>query len=103
MKEILKNALYFGVGAAFLTKDKIEELKTDLVDRGKLTQDEGKQFVDDLFKKSESIRDQLELRVNQMVEERVKQLNLVTTDDLAELRRQIKELQAVLNKGEGES
>ena len=102
MKEVLKNALYFGVGAAFLTKEKIEDLKADLVDRGKLTQDEGKQFVDELFKKSESVRDQLEIKVNQMVEDRVKQLNLVTSDEFAELRRQVKEIQAVLNKGEGE-
>ena len=98
MKELMKNALYFGLGAAFLTKDKIEELKDELLDKGKLSQQEGKQFVDELMQKSESARDQLELKINQLVEDRIKQLNIATHDDLAELRRQIKELQVALNK-----
>ena len=33
MKETLKNILYTGIGIAFLTKDKIEELKADLVEK----------------------------------------------------------------------
>jgi polyhydroxyalkanoate synthesis regulator phasin len=98
MKELLKNVFYIGVGAAFLTKEKIEEVKKDLIDRGKLSQEEGKQFVDDLLKKSESARDQLELKINQMIEEQVKKLNLASSVEVAELRRKIEEMQVVLNK-----
>jgi polyhydroxyalkanoate synthesis regulator phasin len=98
MKELLKNILYTGVGAAFLTRDKIEELRGELEKKGKMTKDEGKEFVDDLFKKSESARDELELWLNRQVEDRVKQLNLATSDEVAELRRQIEELQVAINK-----
>ena len=102
MKEMLKNVLYAGIGAAFLTKEKIEELKGDLVEKGKMSQEEGKQFVDDLLRKSEKAKDQLELWINKRVEERIKQLNLATKDEVADLQRKIEELQAVLNRGAGE-
>ena len=102
MKELLKNVVYAGVGAAFLTRDKIEELRSEMVNKGKLTKDEGKDFVDDLIKKSESAKDQLELWLNRQVEDRVKQLNLATADEVADLRRKIEELQVVINKQSGE-
>jgi len=57
MRELLKSVVYTGIGAAFLTKEKIEALKDDLVEQGKISQDEGKQFVDELVKKTASIMD----------------------------------------------
>lgn len=97
MKYLLKNVVYAGVGAAFLTKEKIEEIRGELVNKGKMTTDEGKDFVDDLIKKSDSAKDQLELWLVRKVEDRVKQLNLATSDDIADLKRKIEELQVVVN------
>lgn len=102
MKEMLKNVVYAGIGAAFLTKEKIEELKGDLIEKGKMSQDEGKQFVDDLLRKSEKAKDQLDLWINKRVEDRVNQLNLATKDEIAELQRKIEELQVAINRGAGE-
>jgi len=102
MKEMLKNVLYAGIGAAFLTKEKIEELKGDLIEKGKMSQEEGKQFVDELLRKSEKAKDQLDLWINKRVEDRIDQLNLATKDEIAELRRKIEELQVALNKTAGE-
>lgn len=50
MKELLKNLIYTGVGAAFLTREKIDEIRKELVERGNLTKEEGKEFVEDLLK-----------------------------------------------------
>ncbi len=97
MKELMKNVVYAGVGAAFLTKEKIEELNRELVEKGKMTQEEGRKFVEELIKKSENAKDQLELWISQRVEDKIKQLNLATRDELADLRRQVEELQVALN------
>lgn len=101
MKEMLKNILYAGIGAAFLTKEKIEELKSELIEKGKMSQEEGKQFVDELLRKSEKAKDQLELWINKRVEDRIDQFNLATKDEVAELRRKIEELQVALNRDTG--
>ena len=102
MKETLKNILYTGIGIAFLTKDKIEELKADLVEKGRISQEEGRQFVDDLLRRSEKARDQLDLWINKRVEERIEQFNLATRDELADLRRQVEELRVALNRDRDE-
>lgn len=98
MKETLKNILYTGIGIAFLTKEKVEELKADLIEKGKMSQEEGRQFVDDLLRRSEKARDQLDLWINKRVEERIAQFDLATRDELADLRRQVEELQVALNR-----
>ncbi|MFP7755137.1 phasin family protein [Thermodesulfobacteriota bacterium B35] len=97
MKELMKNVVYAGVGAAFLTKEKIEELNRELVEKGKMTQEEGKKFVEELIRKSENAKDQLELWISQRVEDKIRQLNLATRDELADLRRQVEELQVAIN------
>ncbi len=98
MIDLIKDVLYTGVGAAFLTKEKVEELKKELVEKGNLSKEEGKQFVDDLLGKSEKAKDELELWINKRVEEQVKRLNLATSDEVAELRRKVEELQVAINK-----
>lgn len=100
MKKLLKNMIYTGVGAAFLTRDKLDEIRKDLVDRGNLTKEEGKDFVEDLLRKSDSARDQLELWLSRQVDDRIKGLNLATIDEVDELRRKVEELQVVLNRKE---
>ena len=102
MKEMLKNVVYAGIGAAFLTKEKIEDLSRDLIEKGKMSQEEGRQFVDDLLRRSEKAKDQLDLWISRRVEERIGQFNLATRDEVAELRRQIEELQVTLNRQSGE-
>ncbi|MCL2340090.1 MAG: phasin family protein, partial [Proteobacteria bacterium] len=98
----LKNIAYAGIGAAFLTKEKIEELKSELIAKGKISQEEGRQFVDDLLRKSEKAREQLNQWINERVEERLRQLNLATKDEIAELQRKIEELQAAIDRGNGD-
>jgi polyhydroxyalkanoate synthesis regulator phasin len=102
MKETLKNILYTGIGIAFLTKEKVEELKADLIEKGKMSQEEGRLFVDDLLRRSEKARDQLDLWINKRVEERIAQFDLATRDELADLRRKVEELQVALNRESGE-
>lgn len=102
MKDLMKNVVYAGVGAAFLTKEKIEELRNELIEKGKLSQEEGRQFVDELIKKSDKAKDQLDLWLNRRVEEQVKKLNLATVDEVEDLRRKVEELQAALAKGQEE-
>lgn len=98
MQEFIKDLLYLGAGAAFVTKEKIEELKNELIDKGKLTQEEGKQFVDDLLKKSDDMKDKLEEKINETVSDRLEKMNVAKGDDIADLREQIQELRAMVEK-----
>ncbi len=98
MRELLKSIAYTGIGAAFLTKEKIESLKVDLVKQGKIKEDEGKEFVQELIQKTASIKDSLDLKISQIIEREIKNLDITTNADFADLRRQVEELQIALNK-----
>ena len=106
MKELIKNILHTGVGAAFLTRDKVDEIRNELVERGNLTKDEGKEFVEDLIKKSDCARNQLEIWLNRQVEERIQGMKFATSAELNELRSKVEKLelalQTALKSKEGE-
>ncbi|HBT96355.1 MAG TPA: hypothetical protein DEB25_01225 [Desulfobulbaceae bacterium] len=101
MKETLKQIAYAGLGAVFLSKDKIEEFKNDLLEKGRLSQEEGKQFVDDLVGRSEKAKEQLDQWIEKKVEERLHQMGLATKDEVAALRASVDELRQNMNEREG--
>lgn len=98
MKELLRDMFYLGAGAAFVTKEKLDELKNDLIEKGKMTQDEGKQFVDDMMKKSEDMKGQMEKKVQETVADQLQKMNVASGDDIQELRVEIEKLKAAFQK-----
>ena len=96
MKDVLKNMFYIGAGAAFLTKEKLEELRTELIEKGKMTQDEGKQFIDDMVKKSEEAKSQLDQQIHDAISAQLKNMDIARGDDISQLRIQIEELKAMI-------
>jgi len=100
MIDLIKKTLLTGVGMAVMTKEKVEELGRDLVDQAKLSETEGREFVDDLMKRSETARGEFESRVDSLVRQAVDRLNLAPKDELIKLQARIVELEAELKKHE---
>ena len=76
MQDFFKNIFYFGAGAAFMTKEKMEELKNEFIERGKMTQDEGKKFIDEWVRRSEEAKADIEKRIQEVVRERMEKMNI---------------------------
>jgi len=100
MIDLIKKTLLTGVGLAVMTKDKVEELGRDLVDQAKLSENEGRDFLDNLMKQSEAARGEFETRVNGLVKKAVEGLNLVHQDELTKVQARLAELEAELKKHE---
>lgn len=96
MFELIKKSLLTGVGLAVMTKEKVEELGNDLVSQAKLSENEGKEFVDNLIKQSETARKDFESRINAAVQKAVSGLNLASRDEVAKLSVKVEELTAKL-------
>ena len=99
MFEIIKKTLLTGVGLAVMTKDKVEELGKELASQAKLSENEGKEFVDHLIKQSETARKDFESRVNSAVQKAVSNLNLASKEEVAKLSSRVEELTARLQSG----
>jgi polyhydroxyalkanoate synthesis regulator phasin len=98
MIDLIKRTLLTGVGLAVMTKEKVEELGKELVAQAKLSENEGKEFVDQLLAQSETARKDFETRINAAVQKAVGGLNLASKDELAKLSAKVEELSAKLSK-----
>lgn len=93
MFDLIKKTMLTGVGLAGLTKDKIEKLAKELAKKGKLSEKEGKKLVDDLLKKSEQARKDLETKVEGMVRRALEKIDVATKEDIDRLEEKIRHLE----------
>jgi polyhydroxyalkanoate synthesis regulator phasin len=98
MIDLIKKAIYTGLGLAVLTKEKAEELVKDLAQQAKLSEHEGKELVDGLMKQSEQARNDFQAKVDEAVLAVVNRLNLATRDEVAGLKAKVDELSARLGQ-----
>jgi polyhydroxyalkanoate synthesis regulator phasin len=99
MVDLIKKALYTGVGLAVLTKEKAEELVKELTQQAKLSEQEGKELFEGLLKQSEQARSDFQTKVDEAVLSVVKRLNLATKDEVASLKARVDELSSKIGQG----
>ena len=100
MKDLLRNFLYTGIGLVSLAAEKLQVTVDDLVEQGKLSQEEGKKIVDDFFRTSEAKRDEFESRVKKMAESLTSKFDLFGREVGASLRYGSEELEDKLTNSE---
>ena len=101
MIDLIKKALYTGVGMAVLTKEKAEELVKELTQQAKLSEQEGKELFDGLLKQSDQARVDFQAKVDDAVVSVIKRLNLVSKDELEMLQNKVAELSAKIEQEQG--
>jgi polyhydroxyalkanoate synthesis regulator phasin len=94
MVDLIKKALYTGIGLAVLTKDKAEEMIKDIAQQAKLSEHEGKELMDSLMKQSDEARQDFQSKLDEAVLAVVKRLHLATKDEVEALRAKVEELSA---------
>ncbi len=89
MSDLFKKAMYMGVGMAELTREKLEEFSREMIEKGELSEKEGRRLVDEMLRKSEEARKSLEKKVDATVEKALGRINIATRDDLEELEKKL--------------
>jgi polyhydroxyalkanoate synthesis regulator phasin len=101
MVDLIKKALYTGVGLAVLTKEKAEELVKELTQQAKLSEQEGKELFEGLLKQSEQARNDFQAKIDEAVLTVVKRLNLATKDEVATLTAKVDALASKIDPKPG--
>ena len=101
MLDIVKKAMMTGIGMALLAKDEMEDLAREVVEKGKMTEQDGKNFINELQKKYEDVQGKLEERVERTVKEILKKMDVVTCEDLKAIKKEIRELKKAAGKDSG--
>ncbi|MBW2035295.1 MAG: hypothetical protein JRI94_17255 [Deltaproteobacteria bacterium] len=55
MNDLIRKVVLTGIGLAALTKEKIEEVVKEVVEKGKLSEKEGKEFIDSLKRREKNL------------------------------------------------
>jgi polyhydroxyalkanoate synthesis regulator phasin len=97
MSDLIKKTLLASVGLALKTWDEVEDLAKELVDKGKMTEKEGSNFVKDLQKRYEETQKKLEARVEKTVKDFLKKANVVTSDELKAVKKEVRELKKMIS------
>lgn len=98
MLDFIKKTMSVGLGLAFLTKEKIEDLANDFIKEGKLSKKEGKKFMDDLSKRSKDARKNMEEKLEKAVKVTLEKMNLPSRDDFLKLEKQVKQLGKIIKE-----
>ena len=93
---MIKKALYFGLGAVSLTREKLEKVVDELAEKGELSHEEARQFIDDAVKKGQEEKEEMHNLIRQEIGKLRKESSMVTKSDLEALENRIKELESKL-------
>jgi len=93
MIDLIKKGFLAGLGLAAMTRDKAEELVKVAIEKGEISEKEGKGLVDKLLKRSEEAIKDLETKVEGIVRKALEKMNVATKDDISEIEEKIKNLE----------
>ena len=97
MFDLIKKSMLTGIGLALKTWDEVEDLVNDLQKKGEMSETEGRKFLDEARKRYEETQEKLEKRIESSVKDFLKKTQIVTTDELKELKKEIRELKGIVN------
>ncbi|MCK4402221.1 MAG: phasin family protein [Dehalococcoidia bacterium] len=98
MVDLLRKTVLTGIGLAYMTKDKIEEMAKKISAESNLTEEESRRVAQDLLKQSEEAKRNLETRIDKVVKSALGKLDIPSRQDLQKLESRVEELEKLREK-----
>ncbi|MFW6290330.1 MAG: phasin family protein [Mariniphaga sp.] len=89
MESIFRKLLNAGIGVASKTTRFAEDLIKELVEQGKISQDEGKKFMNDLEREGSEQRQVFEKEMNAYIEKVLREMDVPTREDYKRLDERV--------------
>jgi len=96
MLDIIKKSLYLGLGVASFTKEHVESVVDELIEKGQLSKDEKSKAIKDIFDKIEKEEKEVQKKIQKVVKEVLDKAGGATQRDIENLQKRIKKLEAKL-------
>jgi polyhydroxyalkanoate synthesis regulator phasin len=93
VRDLIERTFLAGMGAAALTKDRVQELVEDLVHRGQLNSDEGRETVERLVSRSREEARSVLKRADSSLQGAYRDLGLTSKHELEELDFRLRQLE----------
>lgn len=93
MLDEIKKGLLSGLGAIFLTKEKIEKVTRKMVDEAKISKEDAQNLKEDLYKTGEKEWAEMEEFFSGIIKKIMQSLDLGSRKEMDELKNRIEELE----------
>jgi polyhydroxyalkanoate synthesis regulator phasin len=93
MEDTLKNLFYQGMGVIAITKDKIEKAIDDLVEKGKLSREEGKKFYEEISEDTLKAGHELKEKTRDQIREWIEKSGIPSREEFESLKERIEALE----------
>lgn len=96
--DTIKNVVYAGVGLATVTTEKVKEVVDDLVEKGKISDTEGRRILDEVVKNTENTKEEVENKLKMLSDKISSSFDFLKKDDtqVDVLKKRIEELEKEL-------
>jgi len=98
MLDLIKKSLYLGLGVLTLTKEKIETLVDELIEKGQLSKEEKPKIMQDIMQRIKREEKALSTKVKTIVKGVVNEVGMVTKSDIRELNSRLDEIEKKVTK-----
>ncbi|RKX80856.1 MAG: hypothetical protein DRP57_12560 [Spirochaetes bacterium] len=99
MSDLLRKGIFLGLGAASLTKEKVENLVNELVDKGDISKDKGSELLQELLNLVKEQEGKIDKKINEEMNSLIKKLDLASKSDIKRLEKKIDALMKNINSG----
>ncbi len=93
MESIFRRLLNAGIGVASKTTRFAEDVINDLIDKGKISEEEGKKIIEDLEHEGEEQRKIFEDEMNSYIEKALQKMNVPSREEFRRLEERISVLE----------
>lgn len=97
-RDLLARSIDLGIGAVMLTKEAAQKAIDELVAKGDVSRQEGKQLLERMIERGKEQKERLEKLVGETVDKALQKTDLARGSELRHARAQIAELQARLDR-----
>lgn len=89
----IKEMMVTGLGALFLTKDKVEEMVQKLVEEGKVSKEEANELINNMTKKAKEQQEQMRDKIKTEIENSFNKVGIVKREEVEELKDKVVKLE----------
>jgi polyhydroxyalkanoate synthesis regulator phasin len=82
MRNLFEKSINLGLGLFVYSREKVEEMVEELVNKGEVAKKDARQFANELTKKGEEQREELKKLIKDEIAETLKLMNVAKTEDL---------------------
>ncbi|MCD4813693.1 phasin family protein [bacterium] len=96
--DTMKKVFLAGVGALSLSKDRAQKIVTELIAQGKIREKEGRKLAEEMMRRAESTRKDVEKNIHTQVNTVYTKVNVATQVQLKKMEKRIHELEREVAK-----